>query len=329
MRRRDFIKSIVGVAVAWPLAARAQPPNRMRRIGVLMNLAADDPESMARVTAFAQGLQELGWTDGRNVRIVTRWGVGDVDRVRTYAAELVALAPDVILATTGPGVAALQQATHTVPIVFASVIDPVGGGFVDSLARPGGNTTGFTLFEYGLSGKWPELLQQIAPGVTRAAVLRDATLPTSVGQFAVIQAVAPSLRVEVSPVSVRDADEIERAVTAFARGSNGGLIVTGSPLTVVHRDLIITLAARHQLPAIYPFRYFAMSGGLISYGPDSIDPYRRAAGYVDRILKGEKPADLPVQAPTKYELVVNLKTAKTLGIDVPAQLLARADEVIE
>jgi putative ABC transport system substrate-binding protein len=329
MRRREFISLLGGAAVAWPLSARAQQPAKLRIIGVLMNLAADDPESMARVTAFAQGLQELGWTDGRNVRIVTRWGVGDVDRVRTYAAELVALAPDVILATTSQAVAALQQATRTVPIVFASVVDPVGGGFVDSLARPGGNTTGFTLFEYGLSGKWPELLKQIAPGVTRAAVLRDATLTTSVGQFAVIQAVAPSLGVEVSPVGVRDAGEIERAVTAFARGSNGSLIVTGGPSTVVHRDLIVTLAARHRLPAVYPFRYFAISGGLISYGPDSIDPYRRAAAYVARILKGEKPADLPVQNPTKYELIINLKTAKAIGLEVPPMLLARADEVIE
>jgi putative ABC transport system substrate-binding protein len=329
LERREFITLLGGVA-AWPLAARAQQqPAKLPIIGVLLNLAADDPESMARVTAFAQGLQELGWTDGRNVRIVTRWGAGDVDRVRTFAAELVALAPDVILATSSPAVAALQQATRTVSIVFASVIDPVGGGFVDSLARPGGNTTGFTLFEYGLSGKWPEVLKQIAPAVTQAAVLRDATLTTAVGQFAVIQAVAPSLGVEVSPVGVRDAGEIERAVAAFARGANGGLIVTGSPTTVVHRDLIVTLAARHRLPAVYPFRFFARSGGLISYGPDSIDPYRRAAAYVARILMGEKPADLPVQAPTKYELVINLKTAKALGLDVPPTLLARADEFIE
>jgi putative tryptophan/tyrosine transport system substrate-binding protein len=330
MRRREFITLLGGTAAAWPLAARAQQPAiPLRRIGVFLNLAADDPEGQARLTAFVQGLQQFGWTDGRNVRIVTRWGAGDVDRIRRNARELIALAPDVILATTSQTVAALQQATRTVPIVFASVVDPVGGGFVDSLAQPGGNTTGFTLFEYGLSGKWPELLKQIAPSVTRAAVLRDATLTTSVGQFAVIQAVAPSLGLEVSPVGVRDAGEIERAVTVFGRGSNGGLIVTGGPLTVVHRDLIVTLAARHRLAAVYPFRYFATSGGLISYGPDSIDPYRRAAGYVDRILKGEKPADLPVQAPTKYELVINLKTAKALGLEIPPTLLARADEVIE
>jgi putative ABC transport system substrate-binding protein len=308
--RREFIALIGGAAAAWPLAARAQQPERMRRIGVLMSLAADDPEALARITAFVQGLQQLGWTDGRNVRIDARWAAGNADNFRKYAAELVALAPDGILATSTQAVAALQQATHTVPIVFASVIDPVGGGFVDSLARPGGNITGFTLFEYGLSGKWPELLKQIAPSVTRAAVLRDATITTSVGQFAVIQAVAPSLGVELSPAGVRDAGEIERGVTTFARGSNGGLIVTGSLLAVVHRDLIIALAARHRLPAIYPYRYFATSGGLISYGPDSIDPYRRAAAYVDRILKGEKPADLPVQAPTKYELVINLRTRR-------------------
>jgi putative tryptophan/tyrosine transport system substrate-binding protein len=329
MKRRDFITLIGGTAVLWPLAARAQQPERMRRIGVLTPFAADDAEGHARLTAFAQGLQQLGWTDGRNVRIDVRWAAGNADNFRKYAAELVALAPDVFLAIGTPAVVALQQATHTVPIVFASVIDPVGGGFVDSLARPGGNTTGFTLFEYGLSGKWPELLKQIAPSVTRAAVLRDATITTSVGQFAVIQAVAPSLGVELSPAGVRDAGEIERGVTTFARGSNGGLIVTGSPLTAVHRDLIIALAARHRLPAIYPFRYFAASGGLISYGPDSIDPYRRPPAYVDRILKGEKPTDLPVQMPTKYQLVLNLKTAKALGLDIPPTLLARADEVIE
>jgi ABC-type uncharacterized transport system substrate-binding protein len=309
-KRRDFITLLGGAAALWPLATGAQQPERMRRIGVLTPFAADDAEGHARLTAFAQGLQQLGWTDGRNVRIDVRWAAGNADNFRKYAAELVALAPDVFLAIGTPAVVALQQATHTVPIVFASVIDPVGGGFVDSLARPGGNTTGFTLFEYGLSGKWPELLKQIAPSVTRAAVLRDATITTSVGQFAVIQAVAPSLGVELSPAGVRDAGEIERGVTTFARGSNGGLIVTGSLLAVVHRDLIIALAARHRLPAIYPYRYFATSGGLISYGPDSIDPYRRAPAYVDRILKGEKPADLPVQAPTKYELVINLRTRR-------------------
>jgi putative ABC transport system substrate-binding protein len=326
--RREFI-TLLGGAAAWPLPLCAQQPERVRRIGLLINLAADDPESQARRAAFQQRLAQLGWIDGHNVRIIARWGAGDATRIRRYAVELVASRPDVILATTSPSVAALQQATRTVPIVFASVVDPVGGGFVDSLTRPGGNTTGFTLFEYGLSGKWPDLLKQIAPSVTRAAVLRDATLMTSVGQFAVIQAVAPSLGVELNPVGVRDAGEIERGVITFARGSNGGLIVTGSPLTAVHRDLIVTLATQHHLPAVYPFRYFATSGGLIAYGPNSVDPYRSAAGYVDRILKGEKPADLPVQAPTKYELVINFKTAKALDLTVPDTVLARADEVIE
>ena len=293
------------------------------------NPSADDPESQARRAAFQQELQHLGWTDGVNMRIIARWGAGDADRIRESAAQLVAFAPDVILATSSPALAALQQVTRTVPIVFASVVDPVGGGFVANLARPGGNITGFTLFEYGLSGKWPELLKQIAPGVTRAAVLRDATLKTAVGQFAAIEAVAPSLGLELSPFAVRDAGEIERAVTAFARGSNGGLIVTGSPLTAVQRDLIVTLAARYHLPAVYPFRYFASRGGLISYGPDSIAPYRRAASYVDRILKGEKPGELPVKAPSKYELVINLQPATALNLEVPTALLARADEVIE
>jgi putative ABC transport system substrate-binding protein len=330
VRRREFITLLGGAAAAWPLTARAQQRERVRRIGLLINLAADDPESQARRAAFQQGLQQLGWTDGRNVRITARWGAGDADQIRKSAAELVAFAPDVILATSSPALAASQQATRTVPIVFTSVVDPVGGGFVDSLARPGGNTTGFTLFEYGLSGKWPELLKQIEPGVTRVAVLRDAaTLRTAVGQSAAIQAVAPSLGVELSPAVVRDAHEIERAVTTFAGGSNNGLIVTASPLTAIHRDLIVTLAALHRLPAVYPFRYFITRGGLISYGPDSIEPYRRAAGYVDRILKGEKPANLPVQAPTKYDLVINLKTAKSLGLTVPPTLLATADEVIE
>ena len=296
MKRREFITLLGGAAAAWPLAARAQQPERMRRIGVLMSLAADDPEGQARVAAFLQGLQQLGWTDGRNVRIDTRWGAGDADRSRKYAAELVALAPDVILASGGSAVGPLLQATRTVPIVFTQTPDPVGAGFVASLARPGGNATGFTMFEYGMSGKWLELLKQIAPGVTRAAVLRDPAIPAGIGQFGAIQAVAPSFGVEVSPIDVRDAAEIERAIAAFARGSNGGLIVTSSGLAPVHRDLIITLAARHRLPAVYSYRYFVTDGGLISYGPDSIDPYRRAAGYVDRILKGEKPADLPVQA---------------------------------
>jgi putative ABC transport system substrate-binding protein len=300
----------------------------MRRVGVLMNLAADDPGSPVRIAAFAQALQQLGWTLGRNVQTDYRWGAGDADRIRRYAAELVALTPDVILASGTPSVASLQQTTRTVPVVFVSVVDPVGAGFVASLARPGGNATGFLMFEYGISGKWLELLKQIAPGVTRAAVLRDAAT-TGMGQLGALQAVAPSFGVELSPIGVRDAGEIERAVAAFALGSNGGLIVTGSTLAVVHRHLIVTLAARHKLPAVYPFRFFVTGGGLISYGPDTIDPFRRAAGYVDRILKGEKPADLPVQAPTKYELVINLKTAKALGLAVPPTLLARADEVIE
>jgi putative ABC transport system substrate-binding protein len=329
MRRREFIWLLGGAAAAWPLPLCAQQPRRVRRIGLLINLAADDPESQARRAAFQQELQHLGWTDGVNMRIIARWGAGDADRIRESAAQLVAFAPDVILATSSPALAALQQVTRTVPIVFASVVDPVGGGFVANLAWPGGNITGFTLFEYGLSGKWPELLKQIAPGVTRAAVLRDATLKTAVGQFAAIEAVAPSLGLELSPFAVRDAGEIERAVTAFARGSNGGLIVTGSPLTAVQRDLIVTLAARYHLPAVYPFRYFASRGGLISYGPDSIAPYRRAASYVDRILKGEKPGELPVKAPSKYELVINLQPATALNLEVPTALLARADEVIE
>ncbi len=327
MKRRSFITLLGGAAAAWPLVARAQQAERMRRIGVLMNTAADDPEGQARLGAFVQRLQEFGWTDGRNVRIDTRWGT-DAGSTRRYAGELVALAPDVILASASAALGALQT-TRTVPIVFVSIIDPVGAGLVESLARPGGNITGFSLFEYGLSGKWLELLKEIAPGVMRVAVLRDTAVGSGVGQYAIIQAVAPSLGVELRPIDMRDADEIERAVVAFARLPNSGLIIAGAPSLVVHRNLIITLAARHQLPAVYPFPYFARSGGLISYGADSIDPYRRAAGYVDRILKGEKPADLPVQAPTKYELVVNLKTAKALGLEVPPTLLARADEVIE
>jgi putative tryptophan/tyrosine transport system substrate-binding protein len=327
MRRREFI-GLLGSAAAWPLAARAQQPERMPRIGVLVS-AADDPESRARITAFVEGLKELGWTDGRNIRIDTLWGAGDPDLFRRHAAELVALAPDVILVSGGSGMGPMLQATRTVPIVFVQVTDPVGAGFVDSLARPGGNATGFTHFEYGISAKWLELLKQIAPGVTRAAVLRDPAIASGIGQFAVIQSVAPPLGVELTPVNVRDAGEIERAVTAFARGSNGGLIVTASALVVVHRHLIITLAARHSLPAIFPFRFHVTGGGLMSYGPETIHPHWRAASYVDRILKGEKPADLPVQAPTKYELVINLKTANALGLEVPASLLALADEVIE
>jgi ABC-type uncharacterized transport system substrate-binding protein len=329
MKRREFITLLGGAATAWPLAARAQQGERMRRIGVLMSLAADDPEGQARLTAFVQGLQELGWTDGRNVRIDYRWPAGDAERTRRYATELAALSPDVILAGAGSVVPSLLQATRTVPIVFTQTPDPVGAGFVNSLARPGGNATGFLLYEYGISAKWLELIKEIAPRVTRAAVIRDAAIASGTGQWGAIQTAAPSFGVEVSPVNLRDAGEIERDVAAFARSPNGGLIVTASTLAVVHRDLIVTLAARHKLPAVYPSRFFVAAGGLISYGPDSIDPHRRAAGYVDRILKGEKPADLPVQAPTKYELAINLKTAKALGLEVPPTLLARADKVIE
>ena len=330
MRRREFIILLGGAAVAWPLAARAQQPDRMRRVGVLVSRIADDPEEQARLAAFVQGLQKLGWTEGRNVRIDYRWAAGDADRSRTYAAELVALAPDVIVAAGSQSVAALEQTTRTVPIVFASVVDPVGAGYVPSLARPGGNATGFTAFEYSLSGKWLELLKEIAPNLTRIAILRDPALAAGIGQFAVIQAMAPpSFGVELSPIDVRDAGEIERDVAAFAGETKGGLIVTGSSGAAVHRELIIMLAARHRLPAVYPFRNYVTSGGLISYGPDPTDQFRRAAGYVDRILKGEKAADLPVQAPTKYELVINLKTAQALGLTVPPLLLARADAVIE
>jgi putative tryptophan/tyrosine transport system substrate-binding protein len=328
MRRREFIRLLGGATVAWPLAARAQPGERIRRIGVLMYLPADDPEGQARFAALVQALTQLGWTEGRNLRIDTRWA--NADDIRSHAMELAALAPDVLVAGTGTAtVAPLLQATRTVPIVFVSVIDPVGAGFVASLAQPGGNATGFTIFEFSMSGKWLEVLKEIAPGVTRAAVLRDPAVASGIGQFGAVQIVAPSLGVQVTPVDVRDAGEIERALTAFARGLNGGLIVTGTALAFVHRDLIISLANRHRLPAVYWHRRFVASGGLISYGPDTIDPFRRAAGYVDRILKGEKPADLPVQAPTKYELVINLKTAQALGLEVPATLLARADEVIE
>jgi putative tryptophan/tyrosine transport system substrate-binding protein len=330
MRRREFITLLGSVAVVLPLAARAQQPERMRRIGVLMSFGADDPEAPGRVTAFAQGLQELGWTVGGNVRIDYRWGANDTDRFRRYAEELVALAPDVILANAGSIVGALQQVSRTVPIVFVTTIDPVGGGWVASLARPGGNATGFASYEFSMSGKLLELLKELAPGVTRVAVIRDPSVPAGSGGFAAIQTVAPSLGVELTPVGVRDATEIERAVSALARSSSGGLVIVGPPSSLAHhRDLIITLAARHRLPAVYPVRLFVNDGGLISYGPDSADQYRRAAGYVDRILKGEKPADLPVQAPTKFELIINLKTAKALGLTVPASLLGRADEVIE
>jgi ABC-type uncharacterized transport system substrate-binding protein len=329
MKRRDVIRLLGGTAIAWPLVARAQQPERMRRVGVLMAVAADDPESQRRLTAFVQGLQELGWTDGRNIRIETRWTAGDTDRMRRHAAELVALAPDVILASGGTVVGALLEASRTTPIVFTLTVDPVGAGHVASLARPGGNATGFTGYEYGLAAKWLELLKEIAPRVARAAVVRDTATPQGVGLFAVIRGASSALSMELRPVDVRNADEIERGITAVARDGNGGLIVTASGLAIVHRDLIITLAARHKLPAIYFQHYFVHAGGLVSYGPDPVEPHRQAAQYVDRILKGENPGDLPVQAPTKYQLTINLKTAKALGLDVPASLLARADEVIE
>ena len=333
MKRRELITLLGGAAVAsrasWPLAAHAQQPARMKRIGVLLPAAADDLEFQARVGAFLQALGQLGWSIGRNAWIDTRWATTNAADIRRHAAELVALAPDVILAHGASTVAPLLQATRSVPIVFPVVGDPVAAGFVDSLARPGGNATGFMTFEYSLSGKWLELLKQIAPGVTRAAVLRDPTFITPASQFAAIQAVAPSLRVEVNALNMRDAGEIERAVAVFARASNGGLIVTTGGVAQFHRGLIVSLAARHKLPTVYYERFFVTAGGLISYGANYVDQYRRAAGYVDRILKGEKPADLPVQAPTRYETVLNLKTAKTLGLEVPPTVLVRADEVIE
>jgi putative ABC transport system substrate-binding protein len=327
--RRHFISVLGGAALAWPLAAQAQQAERMRRIGILSALAADDPYSQADLAAFLQGLQQLGWSEGRNLQIDVRWTAGNPANARKFAAELVALAPDVILSVGSSSVAPLLEATRTVPIVFVIVPDPVGAGIVDSLSRPGGNATGFMMFEYSLCGKWLELLKEIAPGVTRAAVLRDAAIAAGIGQFAVIQSVAPAVGMEVSPVGVRDATEIERAVTAFAQSANGGLILTAGPYAGVHRDLIITLAARYKLPAVYDSRSDVAAGGLISYGPNFAEQYRRGAGYADRILKGEKPTDLPVQAPTKYELVVNLKTAKALGLTIPQAVLARADEVIE
>jgi putative tryptophan/tyrosine transport system substrate-binding protein len=326
-KRREFI-TLLGGAAAWPLAAGAQQPDRMRRIGVLMSVA-DGPEGKARLGAFLEGLQQLGWTDGRNVRIDQRWGAGDAERARKYAAELVALGADVILASGDHSVVASRQATRTVPIVFTTVADPVGTGYVKSLARPGGNMTGFTLFEYSTSGKWLELLKEIAPGVKRVGVMREAGTATGTGFFAAIQAAAQAPGVELSPIGVGDAGEIEGGIATFARSPNGGLIVTGSAQTAVHSNLIVTLAARHKLPAVYFARFVVAAGGLISYGPDFLDVHRRPAAYVDRILKGEKPADLPVQAPTKYELVINLKTAKALGLTVPDSLLARADAVIE
>jgi putative ABC transport system substrate-binding protein len=327
--RREFITLLGGAAATLPLTARAQQGERVRRIGTLEGLTEKDPEGQARNAAFLQGLQQLGWTEGRNVRIEHRWFAGDADRMRKYAAELVALAPEVILVSGSAALGPLLRATRTIPIVFTIVPDPVGAGFVDSLSRPGGNATGFSQFEYGLSGKWLELLKEIAPSVTRVAVLREPGLTAAVAQFAAIQSMAPSLRVELIPLNVREPGEIERTIAAFARSPTDGLIVTSGPLAAVHRELIVTVAARHKLPAVYFTRYMVADGGLMSYGPDLVDQYRRAAGYVDRILKGEKPADLPVQAPTKYDLVINLKTAKALGLEVPPTLLARADEVIE
>ena len=325
MRRRDFIKVVAGSATAWPFMARAQ--ERIRLVGLLNILAEDDPESRLRIAAFKKSLQELGWTDG-SIRIEARWAGGDVERLRKHAKELVALGPDVILTSGSVTVRPIQQATRTIPIVFVQAVDPVGSGYVESMSRPGGNTTGFTQFEYSLSGKWLELLKQIAPQVTRVAVIRDPVNGSGIAQFAVIQAFAPPLGVELVPIDARDVGEIERSITAFARVENGGLIVTSGG-TGYHRDVIVPLAARFRLPAVYPYRYYATDGGLASYGPNTIDQYRRAATYVDRILKGEKPADLPVQAPTKYELVINLKTAKALGLTIPPSVLARADEVIE
>jgi putative ABC transport system substrate-binding protein len=327
MRRREFITLIGGAAAALPLAAQAQQAEGVRRIGLLTGIAGEDAQTKIRIAAFLLELQKLGWTEGRNVQIDIRAGAGNLATTRKYAAELVALAPDVILATGATPVASLLEATHTVPIVFAIVVDPMGAGFIEKLSRPGGNATGFTMFDYSLSGKWLELLKQVVPGVTQAAVLRDTA--AGVGQFAVIQVMAPSLGLEVSTINVGDPRELDRAITAFAREPNGGLVVTAGPPTVVHRDLIVTLAARHKLPAVYFDRTFVAGGGLISYGPDLVDQFRRAATYVDRILKGEKPANLPVQAPNKYELVINLKTAKALGLTIPPAVLARADAVIE
>jgi len=327
IRRREFIV-LLGGAASWPLAARAQQGERMRRVGALMNLATDDPMGQVRVAAFVQGLQAAGWWDGRNVRIDTRWAGADPANYRKYAAELIALGPDVVLASTTAAVAQLQQASRTVPIVFVGAIDPVGSGLVTSMARPGGNVTGFVIFEYALAAKWLELLKEIAPGVKRAAVLRDAAVASGIGQFAAIQG-AGSVGMELSAIDLRDAGEIERAVADFAQRPNGGVILTASQFGTNHPGPLAALVARHRLPAVYPFRYFASAGGLISYGPDQVDEYHRAADYVDRILRGTKPADLPVQAPTKYELTINLKTAKGLGLEVPSTLLARADEVIE
>jgi len=329
VRRRELIALLGGAAAAWPLAAHAQQSRQMRRVAALMPYTANDSQSQNRNAAFLQGLQQLGWTVGQNVQIDYRWSAGNEEDTRKYAAELVALAPDVIFTSGSAAVGPLRRATRTVPIVFVLVPDPVGAGFVETLARPGGNITGFTQFDYGIGAKWLELLKEIVPATTRAAVIRDAAITAGIGQWGAIQSVSPSVAIEVTPVNLVDAGEIDRALTAFARSPNGGLIVTGSALAVVHRELIIALAARHRLPAIYYDRYFALAGGLISYGSNNVEQYRLAAAYVDRILRGEKPADLPVQAATRYELVINLKTAKALGLDLPATVLARADEVIE
>ncbi|MGB9387846.1 MAG: ABC transporter substrate-binding protein [Pseudolabrys sp.] len=327
MRRREFL-GILGGAAVWPVVSKAQQAESVRLVGVLSILGSDDPEAQARMAVFEQTLQQLGWTVGRDLKIETRQIGADLDSIRRYAAELVALSPDVIFSIGGLPTTSLQQATRTIPIVFMNVADPVGAGFVESMAHPGGNTTGFMTTEYSIGGKWAELLKQIAPHVTRALVFRDPTSTSGIGQFAVVRSVAQSLGVELTPANVRDTDQIERAVAAFARSGNGGVIVT-SPSTAAHRKLIISLAARYKLPSVYPYRYYAVDGGLISYGTNTHDPVRRAAEYVDRILKGEKPADMPVQAPTKFELVINLKTAKVLGLTIPQSLLATADEVIE
>jgi len=329
MQRRQFITFFGSAVATWPLVARAQKREQIARIGVLMSAAAEDPEGQSRFAAFRQALQKLGWTEGQNVRIDVRWAAADAALERKFATDLVSLTPDVILATASPTVAALQSVTRTVPIVFAHSVDPVGAGFVDSLARPGGNATGFVLFEYGIAAKWLELLKEIAPNVARVAVLRDPTIASGIGQFGAIQSVAPSFGVELTPVNVRDAGEIERAISAFARSPNGGLIITAVPLALVHRDLIVTLAARHKLYAVYYLRSYVKAGGLISYGTDIHDLYRRAAGYVDHVLRGDKPSDLPVQAPTKFETAINMKTARALGLTIPASLFTRADEVIE
>ena len=328
MKRREFITLIGGAAIVWPLTARAQQDQRVRRIGVLSALAEDDPESLARREAFEQALKALNWTNGSNLRIDYRWAATDPERIRKLATEIIALEPDVVLTSGSIVVPPMMQATRTIPIVFVQVIDPVGSGFIKSLARPGGNITGFTQFEYSLAAKWVELLKQIAPQVTRAAVIRDPTRGPGIGQFAVVQAVAPSLGMELSAINALDVSEMESTVAEFARSPNGGLVVTVGG-TAFHRNEIIALAAKHRLPAVYPYSYFVRGGGLISYGPDTIDQFRRAADYIDRIFKGEKPANLPVQAPTKYQTVINVKTAKTLGIEIPASLLVRADEVIE